>query len=616
MAPVTKASPRQFAFKSAIIGFSIGLLPACALPPSTPNAVTPQPPPRRTADKSTVHNDVRQVREAVAALIRREMDAYQVPGLTIALVKGQHVVWAEGFGVARAGTDIAVDADTVFRAGSLAKPLLATAVLQLDETRALDIDQPYGLYVPEFALRSRFARRADPITPRMLLYHHAGVPTDLNKGMWSDRPFQAVLHELRDEYAVYPPNTVFSYSNIGYSLLGILVERTSARPFDDYMRDEVFGRIGMARSAFLPPDGPVASGHVGGVPVQALPIRDRPAFGLYTTANDMAAFIKTLLAHGAAGRRTLLHEGTVADMLTPQNTDVPLDLDLRFGLGWLLEYDTIPEAGRVVRQGGTTLHFNAELIVLPDADWGVIVLSNAGNARPVVRRIAEAALTTALGKLPAQKPAGPDWTRPQLDEVLPGLPSEGVYATELGLMTVEPEKGKLCACMYQKQYDLFPLPGGWFALRGETGPGDDARLRILSRLQLRFENVDQHEVLIARDGAKRQVLGQRIDGVIPSSWQNFVGRYHILNPDPDFPVEQLELHNEHGTLCLSYRMPKLSPLQIRLPLQPVSASEAIVVGLGRSRGDTVFLEIVDGQPQLRYSGYHAERLNQLASDGI
>lgn len=609
--PATSPPPERYHLKTALLGVSFSMLPACALPPAAAHTVTP--PTSRSEAKGVVRPETRLVREAVLPLLRREMASHQIPGLAIALVRGQHVLWAEGFGEARAGSGIAVDSDTVFQAGSLAKPLTALAVLQLAEAGAVDIDQPYVRYVPEFSLRSRFAHHDEPITPRQLMSHHAGLPTDLRKGMWSGAPFQSVLAGLHEEYAAYPPNTVFSYSNLGYSLLGLLVERISGRSFDDYMREEVFARMDMDHSGYTAPPAALASGHAGGIPAEALSIRDRPAFALYTSAHDMAGFIKTLLGHGHSGRRAVLHEASLQRMWRAQNEDVPLDLDLRIGLGWFLERDTLPGAGRVVRHGGTTLHYSAELILLPDAELGVVVLSNAGGARPAATRIAEATLSAALGQLTAQRQERSPMTRPVIDDLLPGLPAAGSYATSLGLMSIDPEKNRLCACMYQQQYDLFPLPGGWFGLRASGVPTEHPRLRLLTHLQLRFERVDNHDVLIARNGNQRQVLGQRLEGRMPPAWHGYVGRYTLLNPDPDFPVEELELFEENGTLSLRYRMPKLSPQQIRLPLQAVSESEAVVVGLGRSRGDTVVLQQRDGIAHLRFSGYEAARLGRIAA---
>jgi len=84
-----------------------------------------------------------------------------------------------------------------YRAGSLAKPLTTVAVMQRAERGALDVDQPLAGYLPAFSIRSRFDITAEPITVRSVLSHHAGLPTDLNKGMWTGQPLTAVAIQLR-----------------------------------------------------------------------------------------------------------------------------------------------------------------------------------------------------------------------------------------------------------------------------------------------------------------------------------------------------------------------------------------------------------------------------------
>ncbi len=141
------------------------------------------------------------------------------------LVRGGEVLCEEGFGLADVAKNQAATADTRYRAGSLAKPMTAIAVMQLAEKGMVDIDQPLVGYLPVFSIRSRFDTTAQPITVRSVLSHHAGLPTDLNKGMWTEQPFTAVASKLREEYACFPPNLVFSYSNVGYTLLGHLGAR-------------------------------------------------------------------------------------------------------------------------------------------------------------------------------------------------------------------------------------------------------------------------------------------------------------------------------------------------------------------------------------------------------
>ena len=87
-----------------------------------------------------------------------------------------------------------------------------------------------------------------------------------------------------------------------------------------------------------------------------------------------------------------------------------------------------------------------------------------------------------------------------------------------------------------------------------------------------------------------------------------VGSYQLLNPDPHFPLEEPRVWYEQGTLGMSYRMPLLSERTIRVPLGPISDTEAVILGLGRMRGETLRAVTDDGEERLRYSGYLGRKL--------
>jgi CubicO group peptidase (beta-lactamase class C family) len=309
------------------------------------------------------------VRKDLTPLIRAVQKRFEIPGMSVVLVRGGDVLWSEGFGLADVTGQRAATADTLYRAGSLAKPLTAIAVMQLAEKGRIDIDQPLTTYLPAFSIRSRFDTSAEPITVRSVLAHHGGLPTDLTKGMWTDQPFTAVATKLREEYACFPPNLVFSYSNVGYTLLGNLVQKVSGMPYSRYMERLVMRPLGIRRSVFRShtgASGDFAKGYRDGREMVLLPIRDLPAAGLSASAADLGRFMQAMLTGRAPEGRHFLEPATLKEMLAPQNENVDLDLDLVVGLGWFLEKDSIPGGGITARHGGTTLGFSAEMILLPE----------------------------------------------------------------------------------------------------------------------------------------------------------------------------------------------------------------------------------------------------------
>jgi CubicO group peptidase (beta-lactamase class C family) len=224
----------------------------------------------------------------------------------------------------------------------------------------------------------------------------AGLPSDLNKGLWSATPFTEVVMQLKDEYAAFPPNLVFGYSNVGYTLLGHLVQQVAGEPFERHVEQRLFRPFGMVdtRFAAMPSaDEPLAVGCKQRRAIDLLPIRDVPAQGLETTAADLGRSISVLLCGGNLDGRQVLAPDLIEQMMEPQNDDVALDLDVVNALGCFLEQGTIPGAERVVRHGGATLAYSAELVMLPEEGAGIAVLTNAGGARNVVAQLAQAVLT-------------------------------------------------------------------------------------------------------------------------------------------------------------------------------------------------------------------------------
>lgn len=158
------------------------------------------------------------------------MSKQDVEGLSIAIVDDQQIIWSQGFGYADKAKQINATPETVYRVGSISKLFTDTLVMQLAEQGKLDIDQPLKTYLPDFAIKTRFPD-AEPITPRNIMTHHSGLPGDMGNGMWTKnpQPFRHLTSLLKDKYVAYPPNNIWSYSNLGITLLGTMLEKLTGQ---------------------------------------------------------------------------------------------------------------------------------------------------------------------------------------------------------------------------------------------------------------------------------------------------------------------------------------------------------------------------------------------------
>src|SRR5947209_7176403 len=184
--------------------------------------------------------------------IEQGMQKGHVPGLALAIVKDQEVIYARGFGVTSVEDGgLPVTPQTLFRIGSTTKPLTGTAVMRLVEAGQIDLDRPVRDRLDWFALSEPGAER---VTLRMLMSHTAGLPTAAEHvGAREPGGLEAYLRrEIASLPLVAPPGRVWSYSNPGISLVGHLAEVAAGKPYAELMRELVFDPLEMGRTTFDP----------------------------------------------------------------------------------------------------------------------------------------------------------------------------------------------------------------------------------------------------------------------------------------------------------------------------------------------------------------------------
>lgn len=576
------------------------LLAGCATMPKRPEALG--------------GGDYAYAKKYLSWLIGQEMRQHEVAGLSIALVDDQKVVWAEGFGFADEDGNVAATPETVYRVGSISKLFTATAALQLAEQGKLDLDRPLKNYLPDFSIKSRF-RDAGAVTPRNIMTHHSGLPSDLLKGMWTRKPvpFETNVDLLRQEYAANPPNYVFSYSNLGVTLLGHALQTVAGNGFASHLDATLLQPLGMTHSRFsVGPDRSTQGAKAyrkRGDEAEELPLRDLPAGGLNSTVHDLSRFISMVFADGRIGGRRILKAESVAEMLRPQNRNVPLDFDFRIGLGWMLGGlgPLNPKAGVPAHHGGATLYHRSQLVVLPEHKLGVVVLSNSATAGGVVLKVATEAIKIALESktgLKSAEPAKPSRSEATLSrQALEEYP--GWYATPVGVVEVTRSSDHLEAELMQRTLRLVPQAEGRVGLQYRLLGLFPIGLGELDRLSFSVASVAGRDVLKLHREGEDQLVGERLQ---PGRWTEAaaarVGSYEVINRGDDAVLfDDVQVRMEKGLLLVEYALPIFSDARLTVALVPVSDTEAVTAGLGRSMGETIRVVKTGGEELLRYSGY-------------
>ncbi len=563
--------------------------------------------------------DYSYTKEYMTKWIKNAMKKQDITGLSIALVDDQRVVWAEGFGFADVANNVPATPETIYRAGSISKLFTATAAMQLAEQGKLDIDKPLQTYLPEFCIKSRF-QNAGLITPRNLMTHHSGLPSDLLKGMWTKHPepFENDVKRLKDEYIANPPNYVFSYSNVGVTLLGHAVEKVAGRDFASYLETSVLRPLGMTNSAFSQASDSTplgAKAYNKGEEARELPLRDLPAGGLNTTVLDLSRFMEMVFAGGRIGDRQIIKPETLAEMLRPQNVDVPLDFDLRIGLAWFLNDTYVWNAGLVATHGGGTLNHHSLLVTLPEHKLGVVVMSNSATAGGVVNKAAAEALKLALeaktGIRQPEQVENPTGEGSKSQEELHSY--EGRYATNFGLVDITRKSDYLRGEIMGTSIRLVPRSDGLFGLQHKLLGIFPISLGRWSQAGISLTTVAGREVVKYSMKGKEELVGERIHLIpISEAWQKRVGEYEIVNSGDDADLFQnVRLRLDNGLILVEYVMSIFTDQKISMGIMPLSDSEAVICGLGRGMGETIQVVNIDGYEMIKHLGYLFKKKQQI-----
>lgn len=302
--------------------------------------------------------------------------ANSVPGIGVAVVQDGEIVWSQGFGMADLENFVPATSSTLFRLGSISKPITATAIMQLSERGKLDLEAEVQKYCPAFP------KKEWPITTRELLGHLGGI-RHYNPDGKGDIPEDSAKHFATMEESlqvfagdplVAKPGTKFHYSTYGYTVLGCVLEGAASEKYVDYAKENVFDPAGMEETqadnffAIVPHRSRWYHKDKSGA-VQNAGVLDSsykiPGGGLISSADDMARFEIAMMAN------KLLKPATREAMWTPQKAADGSQNG--YALGWA----TQKKYGlALVEHSGSQQGTSTSVILVPERRAGVVVLAN------------------------------------------------------------------------------------------------------------------------------------------------------------------------------------------------------------------------------------------------
>ncbi len=407
------------------------------------------------------------------------MKYFNVPGVSIAVIKDHKVEWAKSYGVKEAGTTDSIGLNTLFQAASMSKPITAMIALKLEEENKIDLKQDINLQLKKWHIPDNEFTGKTAVTPELLMLHMGGVNVPSFPGYPASDSIPDVLGVLNGTppsnteavKVIFNPNTKWRYSGGGYTILQLLMEEATGTTFPRMMENYLFDPLKLKNSTFehnlsAAQQNSIAKGHLENGKVVAGGYHKYPekaAAGLWTTPMEYAEMIIDLEKSYIGEPGKILKPETSRKMLKRYRGDMALGIVLKnSGDSLALAY------------GGWNEGYMCDVYSYLKSGSGVVIMTNSNNGYMLIQEIYRS-LAKEYG-WPDFKPASIK-TVDVPSSVLAGY--AGTYKAtlegnkELTFDLVQ-KSGFLYSVMDNKSYQLYPLSEREFLI-----PDQDWRFKIL-----------------------------------------------------------------------------------------------------------------------------------------
>jgi len=338
-----------------------------------------------------------------ASEIQQDVEADGIGSIAAAVTVEGRVVWADAFGLMNRDANIPATDSTLYRTGSISKSVTAVAMMRLVELGVIDLDDPVEQYLPEIRQVPEY-RDSAPITFRHLASHTSGLVREPQLRNAARGPIEGwehkILRSVPHTRQRWEPGWRYSYSNIGFGILGLAISRAAGQPFTVLVDSLVFRPAGMQTATFVVTPDAVRHLSLGydndddgniDATTPAMEHRGRgykvPNGGVYATVYDLARFID--LVSGVFAD-SILSGTALSEILSIQTPESKTE---GYGLGFSL--GIYEDGSRIAGHGGSVSGYTANIQFDPDRQIGVILLRNyqqgetnlGAKARELVRRV-------------------------------------------------------------------------------------------------------------------------------------------------------------------------------------------------------------------------------------
>lgn len=537
-------------------------------------------------------------------------------GANVALFDNEKILYSYNYGYINNEQKIKSTNDSLYMIGSNTKVMTALGIFKLMEDGLLSLEDDIRKFIPEFEIKTTFDY--DKITVEHLLMHRSGLQSDLyNIILDNTRDYHEVVEELKHTYLTSEPGVMFSYSNVGYGMLGLIIERASGLRYPEYIKKIIAEPLGIQihflqteqERAPYTADLSLCYNKKGQAVEDYVSTILSAGSNTYISLNDFVKFGQIFLKKDD----TIFKKETLEKMEI-LNVRESLDHELLMvGYGLVHNYyDYGPTVPKVLgHDGGTAFHYSI-MNYIPSLHIGVAVVTNSERARGLFTVLGDKVMTEYLkkkGLIHGDLPLEHKHVQANCEQYL------GRFATQLGVAHIRKnKKNELVAKLSNFNVRLMPCEDGFLQLYPK---GIRMRLpavrKLLKRLRMKLVDYEGEEVLVVEQttGSHKQAMifgGRYKETTIPKSFAKACGNYKAVSD----PMKNLGLK---GFL----RLEKDSLLVMTIELKALNAkftsclkveddNLAFLQGFGRNARQSVLLHEENGEIHLTCSGIVLKRI--------
>ena len=565
-------------------------------------------------------------RDSVHKQAQKLMVDNHIVGAQVAVIQEHQILFNQSFGYADLPNKVPVDDQIRFRIGSISKMFTAFAVMQLVEQGKVDLNMPIEQYLPTLNLKTQPGFRK--ITTKDLLTHTSGLPDDItNNPTRVQKVAQGDLIPLvNQEILTVPPGLKMTYSNIGFGLLGCLIEQISGFSYGEYIKAHIFSPLGMDNSTVSEALGTIPGRTKGylmdSTEIEENAIRDIAAGGIESSMGDMIKFAQMLLDEAKGSGKMIVRKETFEEMTRNQLGNLKLPTDDVFGYGMFIHpmhtnQDSIIGHG-IGHAGDLRLHHSL-LFIYPKLGVGIIILSNAEKGGKMRSRLSQKIMASYMsnfkGVVLKPAPTQAFSTAACAADHIDHKEIEGTYGgggedflqlKKIGRHKIRFKQGKNTLILKRNKQNLYTTK--YKLLQIIPIP--------VKAAMFAFNKVDGRIYMKALDnrGKAAQLLSVKDAGIpVGKSWKNRAGAYDVTNDCPNSITMKPVSLKCIGNKIVLYRKDSISDAEDSIGFNALDDHTAISDGIERGSG-AVLKVLPNGN--LYYSGFELRQMGSKATNDI